>query len=251
MGEAIEDGGQSVLHLNTPADGHQPGCGALPADAGAWLWITYDGEGGLPANHPPGRPDRMGHLVVGDHTRSADGMREPDGSAPVVVDAVTDPTDLERLGTAIGRSLRRWEDDDLAICFDSVTALLDHVDEKSAIKFLHLLVERLERADAVVHFHLDAAAHDDATIGAVAELVDAVEGPHEQGRHAGDKQQPDEHDRPSGDKPTHEDVHERLQRATDGGEATDDAGDAPERSPPAEVDEATDQDVADAYADHP
>ena len=238
MGEHSGGGGQTVLHIDAPADGQGSGCDALPADAGAWLRITYGGADERPATPAEEGPAHVGRLLVGDQQ---DAIKEPDFSNPVVVDTVTDPTDLNSLGTAIGRYLGQWEDDDLAVCFDSVTALLRHVDEQSAVQFLHLLVQRLEKVEAVVHFHLDPTAHDEATIETVTELVDTVEGP-EPTRNAGDQSSTAKPTTPANE-------HEPMEHITDGGVTTDGAAGTADRSRPDDVDEATDQDVADAYAD--
>lgn len=239
MGGHFDDGGRTALQIATPAEGHDSGCEALAPEAGAWLEITYGDADERPANPGEGGPARRGRLVVGDQHGAA--VESPDSSGPVVVDTVTDPTDLSSLGTAIGRYVRRWEDDDLAVCFDSVTTLLDHVAEQSAFRFLHLLVERLEKAGAVAHFHLDPTAHDDATITTFTELVDTVERP-APARHGGGQ-------RPVREAPTPAEEHERTEHVADGGVTADDPAQAADRSNPDDVDEATDQEVADAYAD--
>lgn len=238
MGEHFDEGGRTVLRIDAPADGQGSGCDALPADAGAWLQITYDGADEWPASPTEGRPANIGRLVVGGQQGA---VENPVLSAPGEVNVVTDPTDLKSLGTAIGRYVREWEDDDLAVCFDSVTALLGTVNEQSAFQFVHLLVKRLEKAEAVAGFHLDPTAHDEATIKTFTELVDTVERP-ESPRHA-------EGQRPAGETTTPANEHERLEHLADGGVATDDAAQAVDRPQAADIDEATDQDVADAYAD--
>jgi hypothetical protein len=94
---------------------------------------------------------------------------------------VEEPDDVTELGIKISRALGRCEDGDATagpaqtrLCFDSVTALLRHVDEQRAFKFLHLLTERVERAGVVGHFHLDADACDDRTVGTLSPLFDVV-----------------------------------------------------------------------------
>jgi hypothetical protein len=115
------------------------------------------------------------------------------------------------------------------------------VNEQSAVQFLHLLVQRLEKAEAVAHFHLDPSAHDEATIETITELVDTVERP-EPTRNAGDES-------PAAETTTQVDEHEPMEHITDGGVTTDGAAQTADRSMPDDIDEATDQDVADAYAD--
>jgi hypothetical protein len=239
MGERFDEG-RTELCIDTPADRHGPVCDAGPADAGAVLRITYDSEDAPSADQAPAQRAQTGHLVVGDRGRADD--PEPDFSAAVATGAVPDPTDLDSLGTAIGRYMRQWADEDLAICFDSVTALLTHVDEEAAVQFLGLFIDRLERADAVAHFHLDAGAHDDATVEQLADLVDTVEGPVAADGDAGVE-------RSAEDSPSPADASEDRQRVADGGRATGDADRGGRRPAAADIDEATDQEVAERYAD--
>lgn len=238
MGEHRDDHGRTVLHIDEPANRRASGCPVLAADAGAWLQVTYDRHGTLPDVRGATQPPKRGRLVVDDQHRPD--PEEPDFSDPVAIGAITDPTDLRTLGSAIGRYLNQWDDDELAICFDSMTALLDHVDEEAAFKFMHLFIQRLEEAEAVAHFHLNAGEHDEATIKTFTELVDAVERPQEPDPHAGI-------DSGATEETTQEDVHEHLQQVADGG-VPEDTESATGRPAPANIDEATDQEIADRFA---
>lgn len=115
---------------------------------------------------PEAPASAVGVISVGSATRSTStDVRDGTG-----VTVITDPSDLVGLTVAIDRYLDRYED--VAVCFDSVTALLGHVSMERAYKFLNALTERLWRADADAHFHFHPAAHDPMTDQHVTSLFD-------------------------------------------------------------------------------
>lgn len=119
---------------------------------------------------------------------SSSGPSRPPGSgadgsevAPAAIDSVSvqrieDATDLTSLGIEISEQIAEWEGNGnrTAVCFHSVTDLLLHVDEVVAFRFLHVLADRFAAADVVAHYHMDAGAHDETTIGTFRPLFDAV-----------------------------------------------------------------------------
>jgi len=109
--------------------------------------------------------DTVGVVSVGDTTESLD--RED-----VASEAISSPTDMTGLGIAIGQSLSEW-DSPVAVCFDSLTSMLQYVDFETAFEFLHTVIGQIHAADGRVHFHIDPDAHDDAHVAAIASLVDA------------------------------------------------------------------------------
>jgi len=92
------------------------------------------------------------------------------------VSSVSNPSDLTGLGIEISEVLQEWagEPEAARVCFDSLTTLLQYVDLETAYEFVHVVAGRAYAADARVHFHLDAAAHDDRTVASLATLFDAV-----------------------------------------------------------------------------
>jgi len=75
---------------------------------------------------------------------------------------------LSQIGTAAG------EDEHIAVCFNSVTSLLQYADLQRTFRFLHVLTGRIKTVDGVGHFHLDPDAHDDQTLATLKGLFDAV-----------------------------------------------------------------------------
>ena len=90
----------------------------------------------------------------------------------VTLKSVSTPDDLTGLGITLSRALSTHED--AVVCFDSLTALLQHVDRETAYEFLNALTGHLYAADASAHFHLDPGAHDARTVDALASLFDAI-----------------------------------------------------------------------------
>ncbi|WP_256295835.1 DUF7504 family protein [Haloarchaeobius salinus] len=123
------------------------------------------------------QPARKGLISVGDVLRSA-AEGGPDFGAPVVMDAVEEPTDLQGIGTAISRYCQRWdeEDYDIVVCFDSLTELLDHASPEVVFQFCHVLTSRLSSVDALAHFHLDPEAHSDETVATFQSIFDETVG---------------------------------------------------------------------------
>lgn len=104
-----------------------------------------------------------GAIVIGE-TRDA-----PTGFD--AVETVGAPTDLTGVGIAVTELLSGVEGT-TAVCFDSVTSLLQYVDVETAFEFLHVFAGRLYRHDAVGHLHMDPGAHDEQVVARVASLVD-------------------------------------------------------------------------------
>ncbi|WP_439027798.1 DUF7504 family protein [Haloarchaeobius sp. DT45] len=123
------------------------------------------------------QPAKKGVISVGDVMRSA-ASTGPDFSAPVPMDAVEDPGNLQALGTAISRFCEQWERQnfDIVVCFDSLTELLDHASAEAVFQFCHVLNSRLDSVDALAHFHLDPTAHDDETVATFQSIFDETIG---------------------------------------------------------------------------
>lgn len=121
-------------------------------------------------------PKRAACILLGDERRggAADCIVPRHPGTPVVVDAVADPGDLSTLGQRITRRLADWEhvDGELVVCFDSLSALLDHVDVEAAFAFLTLLTRQVEHAGGAAHYHLDPTAVDAETVATLRPLFD-------------------------------------------------------------------------------
>lgn len=86
------------------------------------------------------------------------------------------PGDLTALGITLTQYLEEWatHDHSLVVCVDSVTALLQYVDEQTAYRFMHVATNRFRAANAVAHFHLDPDAHSEQTVAKFKSVVDTV-----------------------------------------------------------------------------
>ncbi|WP_225335772.1 DUF7504 family protein [Halomicrobium urmianum] len=110
--------------------------------------------------------DTAGVLSVGGLPGEADAVGD------VHVETVSKPGDLPALGLKLSRELSE-HDGDLTVCFESITALLEHADRDGVCRFLHTLTAQIREAGARAHFHL-APDHHVETTGVVASLCDAL-----------------------------------------------------------------------------
>ncbi|HKJ58175.1 MAG TPA: hypothetical protein VKA37_03025 [Halobacteriales archaeon] len=108
-------------------------------------------------------PKRGVCIAVGEHRRSAaaDGVvpcsPDPGAGMGVVVDVVSDRTDVGALGERITRRLADWDylEGQRILCFHSITAMLEAVDLQPTFQFLQLLTRQVDHVDGVAHYHLD------------------------------------------------------------------------------------------------
>jgi hypothetical protein len=107
----------------------------------------------------------LGVITVGD----AGGRVDRDD---VVTNSVSTPSDLTGLGIQIGKVLSEW-DPPVAVCFDSLTSMLQYVDFETAYEFLHAVTGQLHAAGARAHFHVDPVAHERRKIDGITSLFDA------------------------------------------------------------------------------
>ncbi len=109
---------------------------------------------------------RTGVITVGDGGTDVD--RED-----VTVRSISSPSDLTGLGIEIGQILREWEAP-VAVCFDSLTAMLQYVEFETAYEFLHALTGQFYAHDARAHYHIDPGAHDPMHVAGMTSLFDAA-----------------------------------------------------------------------------
>lgn len=178
--------GASNILLCTPAmqSGTPEACGTLlsadPAprtvlaityarSADAWL-ADYEA-------HAATRDVELTLITVGDATRSVAADRPVSGATAGLDPTVetVGPTDLTGLGIYLDQYLPA--DDEARtpakLCFDSVTALLQYTDLKTAFRFLHMVTRRVARTDTVGHYHVTPEAHDRKTLVTLGNLFDA------------------------------------------------------------------------------
>jgi hypothetical protein len=127
--------------------------------------------------HAGATPGRTAVVTTGESTRGAATTATGGVSmlgSDVSVASVSDPGDLTGLGIKVSQALSSWEDDDndLALCFDSLTTLLQFADVRRVFQFVHVLTQRIASAGARAHFHMDANAHDDQEVATIRSLFD-------------------------------------------------------------------------------
>ncbi|WP_226011367.1 DUF7504 family protein [Halomicrobium salinisoli] len=132
------------------------------------LWVCHE-RSACEAVGTIDETDTAGVLSVGGLPGEADAVGD------VHVESVSKPGDLPALGLKLSRLLSE-HDGELTICFESITALLEHADRNGVCRFLHTLTAQIREAGARAHFHL-APDHDVETTGTVASLCDALVDP--------------------------------------------------------------------------
>jgi len=164
------DGAATIL-LCAPSGRDDGLCRHLLADGAAEgrtvLWVSFDRSVDECLGAVPAVTGDRAVLAVGD-------APTPDSETldDVTVDAVSTRSDLTALGIKLSRFLSST-DGSLSVCFDSVTAMLDHVALDTAYEFLHTVTRQCFAEGARVHFHLDPAAHDERTVAIITALCDA------------------------------------------------------------------------------
>lgn len=146
------------------------------------LWVTYTSTPDACMrswlSHAGEQPADVKVVSVGDTMRSAAAVQSgsPQARPIPTVDSVSNPADLTSLGIKISEQLQEWSRDGnrTVACYDSLTTALQYGDLQTLYKFLHVLTGRFETVGTTAHFHLDPAAHDEATVNTLKSLFDAV-----------------------------------------------------------------------------
>jgi hypothetical protein len=121
-------------------------------------------------------PVELGIVAVSETLSGDPDEQIPDGTTENVSVQAVSPTDLTGLGIVLSDFLGSWstESEDVTVCFDSLTDLLQYSDTRTVFRFLRIATRRLELVDANAHFHLDPSAHDEQTVATLRSAFDAV-----------------------------------------------------------------------------
>lgn len=132
-------------------------------------------------------PATLGVVTYADFDRSA--SRDAGAASPparrslsggdITLTSMSDPSNLQRLATAVTLHLDDWADTDreTLVYLDALGPFIDATDTESAFQFLHLLVQSAEQLSANVLVRLDPETVDERTIRTVQSLFDAVREP--------------------------------------------------------------------------
>ena len=179
------DPGTNVLLLSPALEpaGTQA-CGSLSMGAHGTgrdvLVITYTGTPDdviqrLRSQTTATPPSKIGIISIGDTTRSAT-VTDGGSTGRVAISTLSSPSDLTGIGISITERVHEWMDDgnQVAVCFDSLSTLLQYADVDRAFRFLHVITGRLRSVDAIAHFHIDPTVHDERTLNTIKTLFDAA-----------------------------------------------------------------------------
>ena len=103
---------------------------------------------------------------------SADGFGGQNGALVDVIEV--QDVDLHQIGTAVTDQLDGDTDDNVVVCLDSLTDLLQFESEETISRFLHALTSRVSAAGATAHFHIDAHGHPERVFETLSPLFDAT-----------------------------------------------------------------------------
>jgi hypothetical protein len=165
-------GASNVLLAAPSMGGTRETCSGLLSDdldAPSVLFVTYTRQAPTCVSQweDTGATSRdLGIITVGD--AGGGGVDRADA----VTQNVSSPSDLTGLGIQIGQVLSEW-DAPVAVCFDSLTAMLQYVDFETAYEFLHAITGQFHAAGARAHFHIDPEAHDPTQVDGITSLMDA------------------------------------------------------------------------------
>lgn len=130
-----------------------------------------------------GLPSTVG-VVTWDESRGAAGVASSSGTSSlptpgnetISVTTVAGPDDLTGIGMKVSQCLSAWADapERTAMCFDSVTTLLQYTDVQQAFRFLDVLTSRISAVDGIAQYHMDPAALDDETVERIKGLFSHV-----------------------------------------------------------------------------
>jgi hypothetical protein len=174
--------GGNVLLYDPPNDRATGDCVdlLLPYDLErtAVLYVTRDPHAHLGDWVDGGRgwPKRVGIVTPGSPPLTGGGVTEDDvDSAPLTVRRVENPS-LQELGITTSEELRRFDDVDagVVVCFDSLSALLSNFEVPEVFNFVKLLSTRIQRVEALAHFHMTPSQHVGSTKNVLEELFDMV-----------------------------------------------------------------------------
>lgn len=150
-----------------------------PEEVNLWcLDVTLSAEERVSRwNERVGRPPAEARLVTIGDPSSVPTVTFSNGEErrPEVV-VLEEPGNHTKIGVEFTNALAKWEDSGrrIMICIHSITALVQYAEFDRLFRFLHKLKNGVDGANAVAHYHMDPAAHDDGTVAKVRQLFDTV-----------------------------------------------------------------------------
>lgn len=129
-------------------------------------WVTHW------QNHVGIPPVRGGIVAIG---QGEGGVDDPAWA----VKTIENPVDLTGIGIELSQFLSTMaaaadDTEEIAVCFNSVTSLLQYADLQRAFRFLHVVTGRVKTVEGVGYYRIDPDAHDQQTLATLKGLFDAV-----------------------------------------------------------------------------
>lgn len=171
LSSAFERGGpMSCPSFLEPTDAEPVSVVAVTVAATPDEWVSdVLGEVGAPTS-------TVCVVAVGDDNRSvAAGGTTAAPMAEVPVKQVASPGNLTALGVRLTECIEAAGEEPgrLTLCFESLSALLPHVEVRTAFQFLNVLTSLVGANDGFAHYHLDPEATDGGALAKLRPLFDA------------------------------------------------------------------------------
>lgn len=159
-----------------------PSCAGRPGRRLLLVSLGGDPESRIGARERrQGLPGEVAVLTDGETRSAAAATADPGpttahGGTELSWASVSDAGALSELGVKIDRCLSSWGDGEapVEVCFDSVSALLSAADLATVFRFLHVLLRRVDTANAVAHYHISPSRHGRREVGTVETLFEHV-----------------------------------------------------------------------------
>ena len=112
------------------------------------------------------------HLISIGHRQSIPGEVED----AVETTHISNPSEMTRLGIVMTRAIGQWDSApvDTVVCLDSLDILVGYTDQRSAFRFLHVLLSKLRSAGVIAHFHIDHSNSDPQSANTLKPLFESV-----------------------------------------------------------------------------
>lgn len=171
--DAIRSPANVLFVQDSHAHAESDPCSRLQREPTAVMYVTF---GDAPDRTYANRSATVGRVSIGNVLGRSGSRADTADSADVVVESVPHPTDLSAIGCAISRLCDRLggPDERLAVCFDSLDALLAYSPSKRVFRFVHLLTNRLSAAGALAHVHFDVTGYDEPLVSTFERVFDRV-----------------------------------------------------------------------------
>ncbi|MEF8782923.1 MAG: hypothetical protein V5A39_07975 [Haloarculaceae archaeon] len=162
--------GKKDLLFEVLADGARDGEGVVAVTTGDRAEVVVD-------DIESRAPDADGHQFGVIDCRSESGREEVELDSGAYIHRVSSPGDMTGIGIGITKCFDRLHDvgiDGGRLALASLSTMLTYSDQQTVFKFCHVLSSRIDSAEFLGVFTIDASAHDEQTLQVIKQAFDGV-----------------------------------------------------------------------------